>query len=284
MDPQLCDRWNAQIRRQTKSIPEGVRRTDEHFARTKDGWPASARGSGKLEPGRTESMGHVFISYAHENAPEATRLARALELSRIPVWWDPKIQLGRPFSSAIQNALVEAAAVVVLWSRASIGSPWVLKEARLASQRGVLLPALLDRVTPPGEFAGLDCADLSDWDPDKPHREFDQIRRVVLSSVSGRAGAGSAGDWHAERLDRQTLAVRLDRERHTVQYSRGDVYVDGELAQGGVASVIDRRTYQFELSDGAQRYFAELTVWVSAFRGDVKRLALKVGGKVLYSD
>jgi hypothetical protein len=227
-------------------------------------------------------MSHVFISYAHEDANIAKNLAKALELSRIRVWWDPKIRLGEPFSPAIKKALQEASAVVVLWSRASARSSWVIDEARIAAKRHVLLPVLIERVTPPDEFAQLDCANLAAWDPQKPHPEFDQLRRLLLSLFPREGGHAVSGHWQVERLNKDTLAVTLDYERHTVQYSKGHVYVDGELARQGVGSISDERKYPFELSDGDERYFAELTVWVTAFRGDVKKLALVVGGTALY--
>ena len=227
-------------------------------------------------------MGHVFISYAHEDGRIARNLATSLELSRIPVWWDPKIRLGTPFSPPIQKALQEAPAVVVLWSRASVRSSWVIDEARIGAKRRVLLPVLMERVTPPYEFAQLDCANLADWDPQKPHREFDQLRRVLLSLFPAKGARAAVGSWQVERLNRETIAVTLDHEKHTVQYAKGHLYLDGELARKGVASIIDERKYPFELSDGDARYFAELTVWVTAFRGDVKKLALVVGGTALY--
>jgi hypothetical protein len=234
-----------------------------------------------LQNGRYD-MSHVFISYSHEETRAATDLAKSLEQLRIPLWWDPKIRLGEPFSPAIMEALQQASAIIVLWSRSSVKSSWVIDEARIGAQRRVLLPVLLDRVTPPAEFAKLDCANLVDWDRQKPHREFDQLRRRLLSLFPRGDRGEVRGRWHVERLNKDTLAVRLDHERHTIQYSKGHVYVDGELARKGVASVIDERKYPFEISDGGVRYFAELTVWVTAFRGDVKKLALMVGGTALY--
>lgn len=228
-------------------------------------------------------MSHVFISYAHEDSRRAGNLAKALELSRIPVWWDPKIRLGEPFPPAIDDALEAAAAIVVLWSRASIGSRWVIQEAEVGVRRGVLVPVLLDQITPPSEFAYLDCANLVDWEPQEPHREFDQLRRRLLSLFPSRAGRmPRGGDWQAERLNKETLLVRLDHEQHTVQYSKGHLFVDGELTQQGAPSIVDERVFRFELSDGPERYLAQLDVTVTLFRGDVKRLALKVGGAVLY--
>lgn len=218
-------------------------------------------------------MAHVFISYARPDYERARELAVALERAQVQLWWDPKIRIGEQFSPAIENALRSAGAVVVLWSRNAVRSDWVIREATIALQQGVYIPCLLEAVTPPGPFAHFDCANLTGWSPDKPHREFDQLRRRLL---------GGGQSWSASRLDPNTLHVHLSSENHTVQYSEGHVYVDGELVARGAPSVIDERSFAFELNDGAKRYPARLTVVVTMFRGAVKTLALEIGGTVLY--
>jgi len=180
-------------------------------------------------------MNDIFISYARSDREKAKAISEALERRGYKVWWDPKIRLGEPFSPAIKKALQEASAVVVLWSRASARSSWVIDEARIAAKRHVLLPVLIERVTPPDEFAQLDCANLAAWDPQKPHPEFDQLRRLLLSLFPREGGHAVSGHWQVERLNKDTLAVTLDYERHTVQYSKGHVYVDGELVASSSA-------------------------------------------------
>ena len=59
-------------------------------------------------------------------------------------------------------------------------------------------------------------------------------------------------------------------------------YVDGEMAVQGVAMVVNPRSFNFELTDGGDYYPARLEVYVSAFRGSVKRLIFAVGGNALY--
>jgi len=221
-------------------------------------------------------MSHVFISYSRADYDTAQQLARALQQSRIPVWWDPEIALGEQWQPAIENAIFNAAAVVILWSRNAIQSEWVYREAALANEQGTMVPVRIDGVQPPGEFGAYDAADLSDWDPRRPHREFDQLRRYLFSLFDRDAS------WQVERLDQETLRVSLSHEEHTVSYSRGHLYVDGEMAVQGVAMVVNPRSFNFELTDGGDYYPARLEVYVSAFRGSVKRLIFSVGGNALY--
>ncbi len=222
-------------------------------------------------------MSHVFISYARADQSKAQKLANALQKSRIPVWWDPKIALGERWEPALHHAIMEAAAVIVLWSNHSIHSEWVQKEAALAIQQGAMIPVRISPVNPPGPFGQYDCADLSSWEPSRPHREFDQLRRHLLTLFGG------GGAWQVERLNRETLLVSLDVEQHTVSYERGHLFVDGIKTVEGLASIIAKRSFNFELQDGKRYYPARLDVWVTMLRGDVKRLSLYVGGTALYN-
>ncbi len=227
-------------------------------------------------------MNHVFISYAREDKSQAQTIAQGLGRISIPVWWDERLQLGEEFAPEILGALNQAIAVIVLWSQYSVSSDWVNKEARIARTNGTLLiPVRLDNAIPPGEFAALDCANLQDWRPNKPHTEFDQIVRK-LKSLSGVGGGG--GEWIAERQARDTLLVHLDRETHTIQYTQGKVFVDGQAATSYGNAISAERTFNFDLSNGDERYMCRLDVRVTMLRGDVRRFTLTIGGQVIYDE
>src|SRR6188472_4041094 len=82
-------------------------------------------------PRRRLHVRDVFLSYAREDNDLAERLANALTASGVTVWWDHKIESGERFPQIIELELAAAKFVVVLWSRASIGSEWVGNEARV---------------------------------------------------------------------------------------------------------------------------------------------------------
>lgn len=65
-------------------------------------------------------MPGVFVSYAREDAAKAKAIAVALEAASFDVWFDERIHSGSEFSREIEEALKNATAVVVLWSRHSI--------------------------------------------------------------------------------------------------------------------------------------------------------------------
>ena len=117
-------------------------------------------------------MPDVFLSYAREDRERARVLARALESHGWSVWWDRKLVAGEAFDEAIERQLATADSVVVLWSEHSIGSEWVRNEASAASERDVLVPALLDDVKQPLEFRHRHAADLAHWTGDPADGEF----------------------------------------------------------------------------------------------------------------
>ena len=108
-------------------------------------------------------MASVFLSYAREDIGKARPVASALEKAGHKVWWDPHMRGGAEFSRVIEEALKAADAVVVLWSRSSVESPWVRDEAAAGRDRGLLVPVSLDGTEPPLGFRQFHTIDLSRW-------------------------------------------------------------------------------------------------------------------------
>ena len=108
-------------------------------------------------------MGHIFLSYAREDADAARELAESLGRAGHEVWWDQHIQGGSRFSRAIDQALKDAEAVVVLWSATSVESAWVQDEAAEGRDSGRLVPVLLDTCKPPLGFRQFQSVDMSCW-------------------------------------------------------------------------------------------------------------------------
>jgi TolB-like protein/Tfp pilus assembly protein PilF len=68
------------------------------------------------------------------------------------VWWDGLIEGGEIFSDSIEIPLKQALAVVVVWSRTSHDSHWVLDEAASGRDRHRLVPVSIDGSMPPLGF------------------------------------------------------------------------------------------------------------------------------------
>jgi hypothetical protein len=112
---------------------------------------------------RGEATAHVFLSYARSDIKKAKRLADLLTSAGHSVWWDFQIDAGARFGDAINAALNDADAVIVLWSRASVESSWVLDEAAAGRDSNRLIPVLIEEVEPPLGFRQYQCISLIDW-------------------------------------------------------------------------------------------------------------------------
>jgi TolB-like protein len=155
----------------------------------------------------TASRPTAFLSYAREDQAMAAPLVRALEAAGLEVWWDTKIEGGAAFSRAIQVALESSDAVVVLWSRASVGSDWVLDEAATGRQLKKLVPVSLDGTEPPLGFRQYQAIKLAGW-----HGNAD-AEQVAAIARSVRAAAGHALHHLPHAASAQPAPTRMSRRR-----------------------------------------------------------------------
>jgi tetratricopeptide (TPR) repeat protein len=128
-------------------------------------------------------MSDIFISYASNDRLKAASLADKLKGYGWSVWWDRTIPPGRTFDDVIEEALSEAKCVIVLWSDASVSSKWVRAEAGEALNRNILIPALIEDLTPPLAFRQIQAAPLVDWNGEGHHAGLRQLVRAVSSIV-----------------------------------------------------------------------------------------------------
>lgn len=103
----------------------------------------------------------VFLSYSRDDQKRAIQLIKAIEEAGYSVWWDGLLGGGERYFQRTQTALEAAKAVVVLWSRVSVGSHWVHDEATRGRNAGTLIPVSLDGTPPPLGFGQFQTIDLS---------------------------------------------------------------------------------------------------------------------------
>src|SRR5690349_23528805 len=70
-------------------------------------------------------MASVFLSYDHDDEKRARPIVSAVEEAGHLVWWDQRMHGGSEYNTEIETAVERADAVVVLWSKTSVRSPWV---------------------------------------------------------------------------------------------------------------------------------------------------------------
>jgi hypothetical protein len=99
--------------------------------------------------------------------------------------------------------------VVVAWSRHSLASHFVAEEADEGRQCGILVPVLIEPVTPPLGFRSVNAADLTAWQINRQSLQFDQLVKDIDAvlhppSVSQKDAVEVRGMSPANRRDVQT--------------------------------------------------------------------------------
>jgi hypothetical protein len=158
-------------------------------------------------------MADVMISYARADQDAARILARRLAADGFDVWFDREIPPGETFDEVIDRALREARKVVVLWSRQSVGSRWVVAEAEEAASMAKLVPARLDDSVIPLEFRRVQAADLIGWRGDADADGY----RVLLATL--RNGGERGGRKQA--TPSRAVAPAMRRDRHPGRWMIG---------------------------------------------------------------
>lgn len=112
-------------------------------------------------------------------------IAAALEAERFEVWWDTLVEGGAAFSKVIAEALEVATAVIVVWSKASIESDWVLDEAMHGRDQKKLIPVSIDGVQSPLGFRQYQAIDLTAWHGDRTALAWLAVLRAVAAVAAG---------------------------------------------------------------------------------------------------
>ncbi len=129
----------------------------------------------------------LFVSYSRKDKKRVRRLVELFEQNGMSVAWDNHFLPGSRWRKSIVQALESSRAVVVLWSRHSVESHWVMEEASYAQQHDKLVPARLDDVNPPMGFGEVQTFNLAGSGPNQESaspEEFVSSVREVLDSKS----------------------------------------------------------------------------------------------------
>jgi adenylate cyclase len=125
-------------------------------------------------------VARVFLSYARADVDCAKALAELIGRAGHDVWWDRELHGGSRFTTEIDNALSEAEAVVVLWSKASLESAWVQDEAAEGRDSNRLVPVVIEAVRPPLGFRQYQALDLADLATGSQPRQLEELLRAII--------------------------------------------------------------------------------------------------------
>ncbi|HMS85193.1 MAG TPA: toll/interleukin-1 receptor domain-containing protein [Nitrospira sp.] len=133
-------------------------------------------------------MNEVFVSYKREDEVRVGRLVQALTETGLSVWWDRGLPGGESWRQQIQTALDAAKCVIVVWTHDSVGpaGDFVRDEADQAKRRGVLVPVLFDKISPPLGFGEIQAIDLTHWKGNSRDPFFQDLIAAVTAKLEGR--------------------------------------------------------------------------------------------------
>ena len=198
-------------------------------------------------------MAKVFLSYAREDVSAARQLAECIDHAGHQVWWDRQIEGGSRFTTEIDRELKCADAVVVIWTKASVESPWVQDEAGEGRDSARLVPVLLGTDKPPLGFRQFQSIDFGNWSGEADPPALDSLIRAIAQKGGepqpAPVGAKQAAKGRAHRAAVCVLPfVNMSGDPEQEYFSDGiseDIITD--LSKVSALSVVARNTaFQFK--------------------------------------
>jgi hypothetical protein len=113
---------------------------------------------------------------------------------------DRYIKGGMEWNPSLNEELERARCVVVLWTRDSVNSEWVQREASVARERNVLLPVLLHPVTPPETLAEVQATPATAWIDDTNEYELQPLVERVAAFLGSAIPEGSVAPAQAANI------------------------------------------------------------------------------------
>ena len=136
----------------------------------------------------------VFLSYAREDKEFTSKIETALGKQGWRVFKDREIRSGMRWENVLVDQLNQIRCILVLWSKSSVNSKWVLKEARRGLERKNLVQVSIDSTAPPDEFLPYQYRELSALRSEGPDSEYALLLRDIAELVGIDRPVGTLPD------------------------------------------------------------------------------------------
>ena len=153
-------------------------------------------------------MSGVFLSYSRPNRDLAYQVITALRRLGVNVWWDEDMP-GVDWQEELERQISSLAAVIVLWTPASLNSKNVRDEARLSQHTEKLINVLVGVPAPPFPFDRVNGLPLDGWTGLEQHGGWTRLIRTIDDHLA-KAGDAKAG----------TLTAAFARRENTLRAGR----------------------------------------------------------------
>ena len=154
-------------------------------------------------------MTEVFLSYSRSDRESAEAIAHELQRLGIEVWWDHDLAGGDDYRRRISAILDRTKIAIVIWSRRSLESEWVISEAAAAPEKRILVPVTIDGAQPPIDFRAIHTVDLTTWMPG------DSLPNTLLAGLGERLGRELA---YGDAIRRQGSVARFAKQATQAWY------------------------------------------------------------------
>jgi TIR domain len=200
-------------------------------------------------------MADVFISYNRSDRPVAEAMARELRQLGVDVWWDHELLGGEDYRRKISELISRTQAAIVIWSRRSVDSQWVISEAAAARERKVLVPVTIDGEQPPIDFRALHTTDLVSWTPGE------RLPDTLLKSLAERLDRDLS---YAEAAQRLSAVARLAKQTTQAWYVDFESLLFYFIGQAFACFLVNLPLiYFFQSPGGAATGTITLSPWVA---------------------
>jgi TIR domain len=146
--------------------------------------PISTSNTSNLDHSKKDT--YIFVSYSSSDKTFARQLCDSLSFYGIPIFLDERaIKVGDSIPDKIYEALDRATHLIYVLSNYSIRSEWVREELSIAKMKQLgkqgcmILPCLIDNVSPPPSISHIKYADFRAWDIKESYLR--SLREVVVA-------------------------------------------------------------------------------------------------------
>lgn len=169
-------------------------------------------------------MADIFISYRKSDRQLCQRIATSLNAAGFSVWWDDRIVPTEKWEPLILSELDAAQIVLAVWTRNSVRSAWVKKEARYAAKKGRLVSARFEKCGIPWDLKKFQYYDVFSWKPGYSHPNWEDLKERIRSvCIVGASAQEKPQDTPRHWADGTLKTTALER-----RYIAGTVFRDAQ--------------------------------------------------------